>query len=252
VGYNELYAPYWSQYRSGILTPSEGLLYSIDDHAFSYTAAKAIRPRLVEDVQSGRIKVLHADKSKEGESRYGGHAVTLVGYTTNGFLIKNSWGRDWGMDGYAVVSFDYHRMFCDEALAVKQVVISASPVEQYVRPTIYLKSRLHQAGGRDYLRLSLFGPRQGGLPPFKNLAFQIFEQLPDGTRGLLLESPELRVSSLVGVGYPIDVLEGRYEAPVRNGKKYWVQITFGAPGEAIERIVTFPNVNWANQEYQGF
>lgn len=29
-----------------------------------------------------------------------GHAITIVGYTRNAWIIKNSWGEDWGDDGY--------------------------------------------------------------------------------------------------------------------------------------------------------
>jgi C1A family cysteine protease len=38
----------------------------------------------------------------------GGHAISLVGYddTKNAFIIRNSWGEDWGMNGFAYVSYD--------------------------------------------------------------------------------------------------------------------------------------------------
>lgn len=39
----------------------------------------------------------------------GGHAVTIMGYDNdkNSFLIKNSWGIDWGDNGYAWLPYDY-------------------------------------------------------------------------------------------------------------------------------------------------
>lgn len=47
----------------------------------------------------------------------GGHAVAIVGYDEDGFLIKNSWGTElFGEEGYGWVSFDYHRIFASEAL----------------------------------------------------------------------------------------------------------------------------------------
>lgn len=37
----------------------------------------------------------------------GGHAVCIVGYTPNGFIVRNSWGPDWGDQGFAYASIDY-------------------------------------------------------------------------------------------------------------------------------------------------
>ena len=34
------------------------------------------------------------------------HAVTVVGYTKNGFIVRNSWGSDWNKSGYVVLPFD--------------------------------------------------------------------------------------------------------------------------------------------------
>ena len=36
----------------------------------------------------------------------GGHAFAIVAYDSDGFWIQNSWGTDWGMGGFARVSYD--------------------------------------------------------------------------------------------------------------------------------------------------
>lgn len=36
------------------------------------------------------------------------HGVQIVGFNSTGryFIVKNSWGTKWGMDGYGYVSYD--------------------------------------------------------------------------------------------------------------------------------------------------
>lgn len=36
----------------------------------------------------------------------GGHAIAIVGYTEEGFIIQNSWGPDWGMRGFALLPYE--------------------------------------------------------------------------------------------------------------------------------------------------
>jgi len=40
-----------------------------------------------------------------GETRRGGHAMAVVGYTKKGFLIRNSWGAGWGDHGHCVYPY---------------------------------------------------------------------------------------------------------------------------------------------------
>lgn len=46
---------------------------------------------------------------KANEEVEGGHCVSLVGYdkAKKLFLVRNSWGTDWGQDGYFWMPFDY-------------------------------------------------------------------------------------------------------------------------------------------------
>ena len=46
---------------------------------------------------------------KESEHQVGGHAVMAVGYDhpTKRFIVRNSWGKDWGQSGYFTMPYDY-------------------------------------------------------------------------------------------------------------------------------------------------
>ncbi|MDP6037193.1 MAG: C1 family peptidase [Candidatus Latescibacteria bacterium] len=45
----------------------------------------------------------------------GGHAVCLVGYVGDYFIVRNSWGRDWGDKGFAYASMGYTEEAFSEA-----------------------------------------------------------------------------------------------------------------------------------------
>ncbi|OAN70668.1 hypothetical protein A8B78_04225 [Jannaschia sp. EhC01] len=36
----------------------------------------------------------------------GGHAFAMVGYTREGFILQNSWGQDWGHNGFALLPYE--------------------------------------------------------------------------------------------------------------------------------------------------
>lgn len=54
------------------------------------------------------------DRHRPDEGR-GGHAACLVGYTSTHFIVRNSWGRQWGDGGFAYASDAYAASAFDEA-----------------------------------------------------------------------------------------------------------------------------------------
>jgi len=54
-------------------------------------------------------KTGHAPMPAPGEAQLGGHAVMGVGYEDKNqwFIIRNSWGTDWGMTGYFTLPYSY-------------------------------------------------------------------------------------------------------------------------------------------------
>ena len=50
-----------------------------------------------------------APMPKKGEKMLGGHAVLAVGYddAQGRFIVRNSWGPKWGMEGYFSIPYDY-------------------------------------------------------------------------------------------------------------------------------------------------
>ena len=65
------------------------------------------------DVKSDGLLTKFDKKSIEG-----GHAISIVGYTETHFIIRNSWGTDWGHKGFAYASFDYAKAAFKEAYGI--------------------------------------------------------------------------------------------------------------------------------------
>ena len=91
-----------------------------DGHAAGLRVSEAVSLRIA-DIDSQRMlarvvvdRTWEQATRTEGElERYlpdtarGGHAVCLVGYTADGFIVRNSWGPGWGAGGFAYASDDY-------------------------------------------------------------------------------------------------------------------------------------------------
>ncbi len=51
------------------------------------------------DPQTGSDGLAEIDP---GQASIGGHAFAIVGYSRHGFIVQNSWGKDWGSKGFAL------------------------------------------------------------------------------------------------------------------------------------------------------
>ncbi|MES2684490.1 MAG: C1 family peptidase [Pseudomonadota bacterium] len=72
----------------------------------------------------------------------GGHAFAIVGYDSDGFIIHNSWGRGWGREGQAVLSYDDWLANAMDCWVAQLGVVSRRQVE------LANAASLPQKGGR--------------------------------------------------------------------------------------------------------
>lgn len=77
--------------------------------------------------------------------RLGGHAMCLIGYDNNQevFEIQNSWGTEWGDNGFVFVKYDDFKTFCREAYGVfpEQKASTATATEIAIECGIYSPDR---------------------------------------------------------------------------------------------------------------
>ncbi len=88
------------------LTPTlsqlKGCLASGFPFVFGFTVYESFESQAV--AQSG-----HVPMPKAHEQQLGGHAVLAVGYQESDqtFVVRNSWGPDWGIKGYFTMPYPY-------------------------------------------------------------------------------------------------------------------------------------------------
>jgi hypothetical protein len=95
---------------------------------------------LVTEVRAGRWQARILDTTKDA---YGGHAMTIVGFDDRGFLLKNSWSPQWGDGGYAIVSYDFHRLYASQGLLVTEARLKIPSLDPFARKKVLADSELH-------------------------------------------------------------------------------------------------------------
>lgn len=61
---------------------------------------------LTYDDREGNSHTLRLPVIKRQGRADSGHAVALIGYTDQGFIVQNSWGEDWGEGGFALLPYE--------------------------------------------------------------------------------------------------------------------------------------------------
>lgn len=92
------------QYQRLVQNPSQmkGCLASGYPFVFGFTVYSSFESPAV--AKTGAVPM-----PATGESVVGGHAVMAVGYNDSAqrFIVRNSWGADWGMKGYFTIPYAY-------------------------------------------------------------------------------------------------------------------------------------------------
>lgn len=60
---------------------------------------------------------------EDDETAIGGHAVMAVGYNQKAkrFIVRNSWGKKWGMDGYCTMPFEYLESLAGDFWTIRRI-----------------------------------------------------------------------------------------------------------------------------------
>lgn len=84
------------------LNQMKGCLAEGYPFVFGFTVYESFESEAV--AKTGKVNM-----PKKGEAQIGGHAVMAVGFnsTSNRFIVRNSWGTNWGLGGYFTMPFDY-------------------------------------------------------------------------------------------------------------------------------------------------
>lgn len=56
--------------------------------------------------EGGSVRTRDLPVIARSERADAAHAVILVGYTSGGFIVQNSWGEDWGAEGFALLPYE--------------------------------------------------------------------------------------------------------------------------------------------------
>lgn len=172
--------PYW---RDGSgrrrLGPDDVAEIEAGTNRMSWTAARRrYGERTFTLLGDGWLKMV----PKAGQALDGGHVVTLVGHDRQGFRFKNSWGPDWGQDGYGQMTFNFHRLFAGELCVIRRAEMRALRLRSRLEPGTPVEEHLkilpvRTEAGAPALSLSLVWPGPDDPVDWRQVRYRVFDPI---------------------------------------------------------------------------
>jgi hypothetical protein len=179
-----------------------------------------------------------------------GHAVTIVGYNENGFIIKNSWGKGWGNNGYATVSYDYHKMFAKRMLAIKRVRFIRQPTGPLTSLSDLRLKIVPQKGLGGGLAVSIFSLDEKSNPDISLVEYRMYKV--NGLKRTMIDSG-LALPSIVEYdnSFKTIVLKGMPRLLTLGATEtLQADLLISSPGLKKPAKRAYKNIKWINNEYR--
>jgi hypothetical protein len=181
-----------------------------------------------------------------------GHAMTVVGYNEKGFIIKNSWGKNFGDNGYITISYDYHRLLARRMFAIKKIHYFKPPQYGPLSTTTDLRLKVIPLSGSNGLSLSLFCVNDQFDPVIAVAGYSIYS-IVGGKRTFIEKQTALApIEGEYNNSLEVSVLKNRIMGLdyLLNNSIYEVEVSIPVtPGKpALKRV--YKNIRLINNEYK--
>ncbi len=245
----------WEQKKNLLITPdSVGGFVDTSRQIRTFTQlqqqyGEAVFTQINDVFEPDGTKPWYYSSSKETQ----GHAVTIVGYNEQGFIIKNSWGSSWGDKGYATVSYAYHRLFAKRMIAIRRIRFVQPQNTKPVNALTDIRLKVIPQKGMDGVSLSLFGLDPQSDPDISSATYTIYSvvngrKVQRDTR-TILKAPGSTAHScfeailMKGILPPLEVVNGNATMQVE------LNIYTPSSNQPQQRI--YRNIRWINSEHRG-
>lgn len=242
----------WERKRSLLITPdSVGGFIDTNRNVTTFRALKntygdGVFNQINDFFNGGHDKRWYYSSNRQAQ----GHAVTIVGYNEDGFIIKNSWGTSWGNKGYATVSYDYHRLFAKRMLAIKRVTF-VQQLQRPLTPNTDLRLKTipspEATGG---LGVSLFCMDEGFDPAISQVTYSLYKVT---SKGKTLVDKRVSLPGIVEYdnSFTTVFLKARQSMLLLDLTATF-QVEVAITGRSLSKpaLRVYKNIKWANGEYK--